>query len=408
MKILILTQYFPPEPGACAARNSEHAAYWAKAGHRVEVDTAFPNYPSGIIPKNYKGKWLVRESRDDYLIIRSWVYATPNRAMWRRVLASATFMISGFLSGLCCAQRPNIIIASSGPFFVSVLGYLLSIFKRAPFVFEVRDILPQQAIDVGMLKNKFLIRFLIMTEEFLYRRARCVVTVAEASQRSLVQRGVPPEKCFTVENGISANFFIPGSRENIIRETFGWKNKFIAMYIGTHGVSQGLYSLLETAEQLQDYKDIHFVFVGDGAEKPGLIQYAREHNLKNIEFLPLQNKERMPLFYAAADVCFAPLRKGNYFELNIPSKIFEIMACARPIILGAGGQSRKIIEESGGGLAVTPESSSEYAQALLRLYQDPVLAHSLSEKGRQYVLNHFTRQQKAMEYLKILQASVRK
>lgn len=406
MKILLLTQYFPPEFGACAGRNSEHAAYWASEGHAVEVCTGFPNYPDGIVHEGYRGRLFMREDKDGYTINRSWIYTTPNRTVWKRACASLSFMVSAFLGGLFLCKRPDVVIASSGPFFAGPLGYLLSVFKRAPFVFEVRDILPQQAVDVGMIKNRWLIKVLYAVEEFLYRRARGIVTVADASRQSIVGRGFDAAKCFTVENGVREDFFEPSEKNNALRQEFGWEGKFIVLYIGAHGVSQGLFTLLEAAERLQGHENILFVFVGDGADKPALMAYAEDHGLGNVEFQPLQKKERMPLYYGASDVCLVPLKKGGYFRINIPSKIVEILASQRPIVLGAEGQARKIVEESGGGIAVTPEAAEEYAEAILRLYNEPALGESLGEKGRAYVREHFTRRKKAAEYIDILEGLV--
>ena len=406
MKILLLTQYFPPEFGAAAARNSEHAHFWARMGHEVEVCTGFPNYPTGVIPDEYRGKWYTREEHDGYAVTRSWIYATPNRSVLKRALASLSFLVSALICGIFLCRRPDIIIASSGPFFVGPLGYLLSVFKRAPLVFEVRDILPQQAVDVGMIRNPFLIWFLQAIEEFLYRRARRVVTVAQASMDAIVTRGLPAGKFAVIENGIREDLFAPGPKDNAIREEFGWQGKFIAMYVGAHGVSQGLYTLLEAAEQLRDRDDVRLVFIGDGADKPGMMAWAHERDLSNVEFLPLQPKERMPELYAAADACFVPLRKGGYFTINIPSKIFEIMACARPIILGATGQALRIVEAAGSAIPVTPEDASAYADAVLRLHDDPGLCRQLGEKGRAYVLDHFTRRQKAEQYIRVLESVV--
>jgi glycosyltransferase involved in cell wall biosynthesis len=406
MKILLLTQYFPPEFGAAAARNSEHPQYWAEMGHEVEVCTGFPNYPSGIVPDEYRGKLSCREQQDGYTITRSWIYATPNRSVFKRALASFSFLISALFCGVFLCRKPDIVIASSGPFFVGPLGYLVSVFKRAPLVFEVRDILPQQAVDVGMIRNPILIWVLETIEEFLYRHARRVVTVAQASMDAIVARGFPAEKFAVVENGIREDFFAPGPKNNPVRKEFGWQDDFVAMYVGAHGVSQGLFTLLEAAEQLRDRDEIRFVFVGDGADKPKMIDWAEARGLSNVEFLPLQPKERMPDLYAAADVCFVPLRKGEYFTINIPSKIFEIMACARPIILGATGQALRIAEAAGSAIPVPPEDAKAYAEAVLRIHGEPELGERLGACGRTYVLEHFTRKRKATHYGKILETVV--
>jgi glycosyltransferase involved in cell wall biosynthesis len=399
MRILLLTQYYPPEFGAAAARNSEHARFWVEAGHQVEVCTGFPNYPTGIIPKEYSGRFHVLEDTDGVRVHRSWLYATPNRAVWRRALASLTFMLSAFLICLFYVRKPDVVVASSGPFFVGPLGWLVSVFKRVPMVFEVRDILPQQAVDVGMIKNPLVIRILTATEEFLYRQAIRVVPVAEASRVSLAERGVPENKLCTIENGIRDDFFIPAERDNAIRAEYGWGDRFIALYIGVHGVSQGLDTIIEAAALAPD---LLFVFVGDGAVKPVLESMVQERNLANVVFLSAQPKERMPGFYAASNACLVPLKKGDYFKINIPSKLFEIMACARPIVLGAEGQARAVVEAAGAGLCVEPENAEEYAAALRRLKNETDFADSLGASGRTWVCEHFTRKAKAHRYLNML------
>jgi len=402
MRILLLSQYFPPEFGAAAARNSEHARFWAESGHDVEVLTAFPNYPAGVVPREYQGRAWMRERRDGYRVCRAWIHATPNRAVWRRALASVSFMASAVIVGALACRRPDVIVASSGPFFVAPLGWLLSLIKRAPFVFEVRDVLPQQAVDVGMLRNPLLIRILEMTEAFLYRRAARVVCVAAASRDTLLGRGLAPERVHTIENGIREELFVPGEKENGVRAEYGWRGKYVALYMGAHGVSQGLGTLLACAENLQDDPDFVLALVGDGADKPMLERAAAERGLRNVVFLPLQDKSRVPEFYAAADVCFVPLKKGKYFETNIPSKMFEIMACARPIVLGARGQARELLQQAGAGLAVDPEDADGHVAAIKRLRREPDLAARFGESGRRFVLENFTRRQKAAAYLQVL------
>jgi glycosyltransferase involved in cell wall biosynthesis len=403
MRILLLTQYFPPEFGAAAARNSEHAALWAKAGHEVEVLTAFPNYPSGEIAPEYRGRRYAREEIDGYVLHRTWILAAPNRSFLQRALASASFLCSALLCGLLKCSRPDAVVASSGPFFVGPLGYLLALLKRAPFVLEVRDILPQQAVDVGLLRNPMLIRLLECIEAYLYRRAAAIVTVAPASREALVARGFDAEKIWTVENGVGPLFHedAPASAQ---RPEWGELNDlFLAVYVGAHGVSQGLRVLLDCAALMREHPEIAFVLVGEGAEKAALQAEAARRGLDNVRFLPTVDKTAMPEVYAAADLCFVPLRQGPYFTINIPSKLFEIMACGRPVVLGAHGQARTLLQAAGAGIAVEPEDAADYARAVQRLYADAALRREMGARGRAYVLAHFTRAQKAAEYLEILE-----
>jgi len=242
---------------------------------------------------------------------------------------------------------------------------------------------------------------------FLYRRAKAIVTVAPATAEEIVSRGIPGEKVFTVTNGINERFFCPRDRMGPLRDHYGWGDDIVVMYIGTHGLSQGLSTIIETAALLQDRENIRFVFAGQGAEREILMEMAHRKKLRNVQFLPMQSKEKMPEFYAAADICLVPLKKRDYFRYNIPSKMFEIMACARPLILGAEGQALDILNEAGAGVSVEPENEHAYAEAILRLAQDPELRARFGVSGREYVTRNYTRKLKAGNYLECLDRVVR-
>jgi glycosyltransferase involved in cell wall biosynthesis len=236
---------------------------------------------------------------------------------------------------------------------------------------------------------------------FLYRRSRAVIAVSEASRRHIEARGIAQEKLFTITNGIDENFFVP-KEHNGIRAAQGWSEKFVVLYIGTHGLSQGLDTILDTAALLTEETRFQFVFVGSGAEWEGLRAEAQRRGLMNTSFLPSQPKAAMPDFYAAADVCLVPLKKRDIFRYNIPSKMFEIMACARPMILGAEGQARQLLEEAEAGIAVEPEDAVAYRDAIQRLARDPALCENFGMKGRAHVVEHYTRDHKADAFLDCL------
>lgn len=390
--------------GAPAARTFEHARHWVELGHDVTVVCGLPNHPDGIVPERYRGRLLFREEIEGVQVLRCWLFATPNRGVFKRSIAFVTFMLSAMFFGSFFTRRCDVVVATSPQMLCGLAGYIVSVLKWRPFVLEVRDLWPKQIIDLGVVRNGFIIGLLSWLETFLYRRARAVVTVAEATREEIVGRGFSPDKVFTVTNGIDDAFFTPMDRHSPIRDQHAWGDDIVVMYIGTHGLSQGLVTILDAAEILQPRHDIRFVFIGTGAEREGLMAEAKRRYLKNTSFYPMQHKSDMPAFYAAADICLVPLKKRKVFLFNIPSKMFEIMACGRPMILGARGQAQELLSEADAGLAVEPESAQAYADAIMRLADDPELRAHYGENGRAHVVKHYTRRQMASRFAEILES----
>ena len=402
MRILFLCQYFPPEMGAPAARTFEHARHWVHEGHEVTVVCGLPNHPDGIVPQKYRGTLLYREMIDGVNVLRCWLYTTPNRGVFRRSICFMSFMLSSMFFGSFFAPKCDVVVATSPQILCGFAGLVVSLLKRRPFVLEVRDLWPKQIIDLGAVRNRFIIGLLSWIEMLMYRRARAVVTVAGATRDEIVSRGIPADKVYTITNGINEEFFRPLDRMVPVRQTCGWGNKLIVMYIGTHGLSQGLVTILDTAKMLEYRHDIHFVFVGTGAEREMLIRRAREMGLENIDFLSMQPKDRMPEFYAAADICLVPLKKRDVFLYNIPSKMFEIMACGRPIVLGAQGQAKQLLDEAQAGVAVEPENAEAFTKAVLELADDSERRRTYGANGRAHMVAHYSRNSKALSYIHCL------
>ena len=213
MRITFLCQYFPPEMGAPAARTHEHARHWASLGHEVTVVTGFPNHPTGVIRPEYRGYFVKRERIDGIDLLRTWIYCAPNKGFTRRVLNFLSFFFSSFILGAFMTKRPDIVVGTSPQFFCAVSAYLLSRLKRAPFVFEVRDIWPQSAVELGALKNRLVIRLLERIEHGLYRRAALIVAVAESTRRYLMAKGIAEEKIVIIPNGIDAKYLASGAEK---------------------------------------------------------------------------------------------------------------------------------------------------------------------------------------------------
>lgn len=402
MHIYYIIHYFPPELNGGATRASELARAWTEAGHQVTILTGFPNHPHGKIPSEYRGKFFLEETKDGYVIRRNFIYATPNKGKAKRIFNHLSLTGSSVLGSLF-KPRPDVIIASSPPLFLGISGYLLSRLKGVPYVFEVRDIWPQQAVDLGMLRNPRLIRAMERLEFFLYRRAAKVVGVAESTRRLLCDRGLPQEKIEVIFNGTNLDNFRPGKANESLKAKLGLKDKFVVSYIGTMGLSQGLMVVLKVAQQFQDtYPQIQFLLVGHGAEQEVLMSTSQNMGLTNVTFLKPQPRSKVPELYRLSNISLVLLKNLPLFYHTIPSKIFEIMACQIPVILGVAGEAQSIVEDANAGLSIEPENDNELADAILKLFHNVDMRNSLGANGRIYVEKFYNRQNLAQQYLTIL------
>jgi glycosyltransferase involved in cell wall biosynthesis len=404
VKIAFICQYFVPEIGAPSARVSELCREWARQGHDVTVVTGVPNHPTGIVPPEYRGAIFRRERLDGVTVFRNWLYATPNEGFVKRTLSHLSFMLSSMVLTTPRLKGYDVVVVSSPAFFAVISAWFVSRVRRIPYVFEVRDLWPGIFIELGVLQNRTMIRILEALEMFLYRRAARVVVVTHAFRDILVRRGLDAAHVVTITNGVDCDAFRPGPRDNQIRRDYDLAGRFVVLYIGAHGISQALSAVLTSARQLDDDPQVVFVFVGEGAEKRMLMEKAARSGLTNVRFVAGQPKELMAAWYAAADAVLVPLRNIPLFETFIPSKMFEIMACARPIVGSVRGEARAILERSGAAILVDPEDAAGIANAIRALRGDPSLGQRLGESGRRFVEAHYDRQILAREYLDLLAA----
>ncbi len=389
--------------GAPAARTYEHARHWAALGHEVTVITGFPNHPTGIIRPEYEGQYVKRESIDGIDLLRTWVYCAANKGFFKRVLNFLSFFFSSFLLGSVMTARPDVVVGTSPQFFCAVSAYLLSVIKRAPFVFEVRDIWPQSAVELGALKNPFIIRSLESIEHFLYRRARLIIVVAESTRPYLLAKGVNPDKIRIVPNGIDAQYLESATATpEEIREQYDLNGKFVVSYIGTHGMSHALDVVLKAAGKLQDDTSVRFLFVGEGAEKEKLKKLALEFKLDNITFVGEQPRERLLAFYRASDVSLVPLKRLDIFRKVLPSKLFELMGVGCPVICSVEGEAAELVKRSGGGECIEPENVDSLVESIRRLEKNKELRLQMSANGRTFVREFYSRSKLAENYLEAL------
>jgi colanic acid biosynthesis glycosyl transferase WcaI len=393
MRIIYLSQYFPPEAGATQTRAYEMAKTWVRLGHQVTMLTEFPNHPAGIIPAEYKGKFYERASLDGIEVIRVWVKASPLKNFKNRILFYLTYMINAIIGGVLLVRgKYDLIYASSPPLFVGGAALVLQFMKRIPLIFEVRDLWPESAVALGELSNHSVISLATRFEEACYRKAVQVVVVTGGIYNRLIQRAISKEKLCLVPNGANIEMFTytRAGRERI-RHELGLENKFIAIYAGIHGLAQGLETLFDAACLLQPYQDIHILLVGDGPKKSELLSLASKYNLPNLTMLPEKPREQIPDYLSAADVSLIPLKKAEIFKSALPSKIFDAWACERPVLISINGEARQIVESVGGGTYIPPEDADKMAEALILLWETPSEREIMGQRGLVYTRQHHSR-----------------
>ncbi len=408
MKILYVSQYFPPEKCAPAARVSELARHWADSGDRVTVLTGFPNHPTGIVDPKYRKRFRrlhCRERVGNVDVVRTWLWPLANAQIWKRAICYVSFLLSACVAGLFL-DRPEVVIATSPQLLVGLSGWFLARFFGVPFVLEIRDLWPESMCAVGAQDSTGrLYRGVGIVAKFLYKRCNQIVVVTPAFREQLIERwGVPVGKIDVVENGVEPDLFSPSGPTDI-RRPFALEGKFIVSYIGTIGMAHGLETVLEAARLIRSTCPGALVLlIGDGAERSKVEEEAGRRGLTNVSLLPAQPRESVPAFIRASDVCLTLLKKADIFKTVIPTKMLEFMSCGRAVILGVEGQAEEILQEAKAGICVPPENAEELANAIVTLYRDAALRGRLGANGRAYILKNLTRERTAAKYELVLQS----
>ena len=408
MKILYLSQYFPPEMGAPAARVSELSRHWAKAGHDVTVLTGFPHYPSGVVPQEYRAKLrhlIMREDLDGVRVERTWLATLPNRRTWERVLNYTSFTVSAALRG-SFLDSPDVVIATSPQLLECLAGLWIATLRRVPFVFEVRDLWPESlTLDANSGLNLMVRTVLSKISYFLYRRSSHIVVVTPAFKKYLIEHyNVAPEKISIVMHGVEPDVFTPSGETDSVVEEFQLGGRFVVSFIGVLGNAHGLRTVAYAAARLQETRpEVLLLLVGEGADKSSVEALAATMGLKNLLIIGQQPRSKIPALIRASSVCLVLLKKSQVFKTVIPTKLLEFMACGRPVILGVEGQARELVEKADCGVCVPPEDSASLAGAIEQLYSDPELRERLGGNGRDYVVRHLSREQTARDYITVLQ-----
>jgi len=384
MKILFLTDNFPPEVNAPATRTYEHCVEWVKQGADVTVITCAPNFPKGKVYVGYRNKIYQKEVVEGIKVIRVWTYIAANKGFLKRTIDYISFAVSSFIAGLFV--RTDIIVATSPQFFTALSGRTLSFWTKAPWVMEVRDLWPESIKTVGAMNDNLFIRYFEWQEKRCYKSARKIICVTDSFKKEIIKKGIAADKIQVVKNGANLVLYQPMEPDQALIESLNLKGKIILGYVGTHGLAHKLDFLMECAKKLKDTK-YHFLFIGSGAEKEKLLKKKNLENITNVTMLDSVSKKEIKNYLSLLDISLINLKRDELFKTVIPSKIFENAAMGIPILLGVDGESREILEKYKAGLFYEPENEADFLNKLNAI-MDPEKRDSFKRGGRRLAADY--------------------
>jgi glycosyltransferase involved in cell wall biosynthesis len=381
--IILHTQYYPPEIGAPQARLSALARGLTRLGHQVTVLTAMPSYPQGKVYPGHGGL-VNKETQDGVRIVRTGIIATQKTSLLPRMTNYFSFVITSLVWGLFLLPRVDYLLTESPPLFLGMAGYLLSRMKKARWIFNVSDLWPESAVSVGAVRPGLALRSSYWLEAFCYRKSWLVTGQSKSILADIHQR-FPEVRTYHFSNGVDVSVFQPSTCNRELVEG----SRIVAMYAGLHGLAQGLDQILSAACELVEDSRLGIILIGDGPEKKALIQRAQELGLSNVKFLAPVPSSQMPEILSTADICLVPLK--TYIPGAVPSKLYEAMACGKPVILIAEGEAAQIVKDHRAGIVVTPGDIPGLVAAFRHLIEDFELRRSMGQAGRRAVEKYFDR-----------------
>ena len=406
MKILLIHQYFKESDVTGGARFNEMTRIWKEQGHEITVLAGDLDGQSSEKRAEYKKNFVTKKTQDGIEVFRCNVSESYNKSFLGRLWGYFSFVFSSTYAGLFKVKgKYDVILVTSPPLFVGITAYVLSVFKRTPFLFEVRDLWPESAIDTGILKNKVIIKFAYWFEKFIYRKAKVINVLTPAFYVKLTEsKGVSKEKLIEIPNAadfemsddLLANFDYKQFRKNL-----DWEDKFVITYVGAHGVANGLHQINETAELLKD-TNVHFVLIGNGMKKEELKVQAESLGLTNVSYLDAMPKKEVLKYVLASDMGASVLIKNDTFKTVYSNKTFDYMSCKRPILMAIDGVSRELVEQAKAGIFVEPENPQDFAAKIQYYMVNEDLKREQGENGYDYAKKYFDRNYLALKYLEEL------
>lgn len=405
MRILIISQYFPPETGGPQNRIVSIARGLVEAGHDVHVITEKPNYPTGIIWPEYRQGLFIDRKHDQIPVTYVWIWEDRAKRFLTRIRFYISFVVLAVWAAARIKFRFDIVLASSPPLFVGIAGWVASRMKRARFVFDVRDLWPDVAVAMGELKHERAVRLAKAMERLVYRKAHGITAVTQSFCDDIAITAGENKAVVRIMNGTVPELYRSDRSKSECREKLGLPNCFIVTFAGNMGLAQGLDHVLGAAEILLDVSpDACILLVGDGVARQRLIDESTRRRLHNVRFVARVTQDEAACYMAASDSLLVPLAQHEIFRKFIPSKLFDSMACGRPVLLSVDGESLAILDEAGAGIYYPAEDGRALANAILELKTDPRRGEAMGLRGARYAAEHFSRSTEALKMAHFLEA----
>lgn len=411
MKILLLHQYYLEDDDHGGSRWNEITKQWAEEGHQVQVIAGMMHYTSSEKRSEYKGKWFNKKKQGSVNVMRCHVSESYNANFMGRLWAYFSFVFSSIWAGLFKVKgQYDVIIVTSPPLFIGISGYLISLFKRIPFVFEIRDLWPESAIDTGVVTNKFIIKLAYTLEKFIYKKASLINVLTPAFKDKLInKKGIVQEKIIFIPNAADFSLsddLVQNFDTNKFKIENDLNNKFVITYVGAHGVANHLDQVLETAHLLKD-TNVLFLLIGDGMEKSRLVNKASNENIQNVRFINPVPKADVFKYILASDMGTSVLKNVETFKTVYSNKTFDYMACKKPILMAIDGVSRELVEQADAGVFVQPENAEDFAQKVKFYLSNSSEINRQGESGYQFAKENFDRMVLAKKYLYLIQEKLK-
>jgi colanic acid biosynthesis glycosyl transferase WcaI len=402
--VLVLTLVFPPDGVSTAVIMGELSADLRRAGHEVTVVTTVPHYNRDLEAESRQplarlwGPLLYRSEFQGLRVLHVGMPRKSGRVL-SRLLAWTRFHLLSLAAAVTLVRRIDVILAPSPPLTIGLCAWLLGCVYRAPFVYNVQEVYPDIAIALGAIRNRRIIKVLLALERFVYARARMVTVIGEGMRRRILAKGVPPGSVRLIPNFVDVGYMLPLAKDNPFSREHGLAQAFVVTYAGNMGPAQGLDAILEAAALLAGERGLLFLLVGEGSQHARLRAAALERNLANVRILGHQPYDLVPQIYAASDLCVVPLA-GQAGADAIPSKVYRIMACERPVLACADADSDlgELVRRAGCGLVVPPGSAAALAEAVKDAMRDPEACAAMGRAGRAHVLAHYSRAAVSAQY----------
>ena len=407
-RILLIHQFFLQDNAGGGSRWNEMARIWTEAGSDVTVLAGTGHYMAGgqTSTEREVGYFDISTNRDGVKVVRCHVSDSYNSSFLGRLWAYFSFTVSSILGGIRHAKgKYDVIVVTSPPLFVGITAVVLSWWKRTPFVFEVRDLWPESAIDTGVLTNKLIIKFAYWFESFVYKKAKLINVLTPAFREVLInKKNIPAEKIsfipnaadFSVSEKVRADF-----DADAFRKVHNLAGKFVITYVGAHGVANHLVQVLDTAELLHG-TEVLFLLIGDGMQKKELMADAQRRGLTNVRFVDSVPKRKVFRYILASDMGTSVLKKVDTFKTIYSNKTFDYFSCKKPVLMAIDGVSRALVEAADAGTFVEPENPADFAAKIRFCLKNPELLKTQGENGYRYARQHFDREELALRYLALV------